>query len=456
MGSFCQSNKLSIATVAALALGIGGGVVMRSWSWSEDTLGLIALPGDIYTRMLKMLVLPLIFPKLILAVTALDGKLSGKLGALLIVSYFLQNVVNAFLSIMAAFVIQPGVGYSHLNDIATNLSYSPSTMANDTSFPVSLIIIDLFKNMFPENIVKTMIFQTKSVIAESDTQDKEIQETNVDATNNLGMVIVSITLGFALRGTPKTSTGVISFFEGLASAFTKIIEWVVNFGPIGILSLVWYQTLKIEDISLTLSQMGLYILTILIVLLIHAWVFMPLVFLLITRHNPYRYMYNIMEVLPTVITTSSSLAALPITSRCLEEKNKINPKVVSFALPIGTTINMLPIAMVSILFLMQLEGITPSTSNLFVMCLTLTFVAVGAAGIPQDNLILVFMAVSILGFSTKNIVKVISIEWFIDRFSCVSKIMVDGLIVGIVHHFTEEDPEAVEEPVKHVETDPFI
>ena len=87
-------------------------------------------------------------------------------------------------------------------------------------------------------------------------------------------------------------------------------------------------------------------------------------------------MYNVMDVLPTVITTSSSLAALPITSKCLEEKNKISPEVVRFSLPIGTTVNMLPITMVSIIFLMQLEGVTPSPSNLIVMCITLTCVAV--------------------------------------------------------------------------------
>ena len=72
-----HSNKLSIATVLALVIGIGGGVTMRNWSWSEETLGLIALPGELYTRMLKMVVLPLVFPKLILAVATLDGKLSG-------------------------------------------------------------------------------------------------------------------------------------------------------------------------------------------------------------------------------------------------------------------------------------------------------------------------------------------------------------------------------------------
>jgi len=49
------------------------------------------------------------------------------------------------------------------------------------------------------------------------------------------------------------------------------------------------------------------------------------------------------------------------------------------------------------------------------------------------------MAVSILGFTTQNIVMVISIEWFLDRFGCISKIMVDSLIVGILDHLLVED-----------------
>ena len=84
MNSFWQANKLSMATLVALVLGIGVGMLMRVFgNCSQVCLQLIALPGDLYTRMLKMVVLPLIFPKLILAVTSLEGKLSGKLGALL-------------------------------------------------------------------------------------------------------------------------------------------------------------------------------------------------------------------------------------------------------------------------------------------------------------------------------------------------------------------------------------
>ena len=233
MNSFWEANKLSMATLVALVLGIGVGMLMRVFgNCSQVCLQLIALPGDLYTRMLKMVVLPLIFPKLILAVTSLEGKLSGKLGALLMGIYILQNVVNQIFSVIAVFVIQPGVG--SVNHIASNLSLVPQNVTTESSVTVGLVIIDLFKNMFPDNIVKSMIFQTKSVIVES-----EIEETEVGATNNLGMVVVSVTLGFALKATSETSSGIIGFLDGLATAFTKVIEWIVNFGPIGIWSLVF-------------------------------------------------------------------------------------------------------------------------------------------------------------------------------------------------------------------------
>ena len=65
MKAFLQANKLAISTGVALVVGIGCGVLLRIFggTWSKEFLGLLALPGDIYTRMLKMVVLPLIFPK---------------------------------------------------------------------------------------------------------------------------------------------------------------------------------------------------------------------------------------------------------------------------------------------------------------------------------------------------------------------------------------------------------
>merc|ERR1719481_1095099 len=72
-------------------------------------------------------------------------------------------------------------------------------------------------------------------------------------------------------------------------------------------------------------------------------------------------------------------------------------------------------------------------TNTIVVVIILCFISVGCSGFPQDNLIVIFMAASIMGLKGEaNIVKVISIEWFIDRFATPTKIMVDSMMVGIV------------------------
>ena len=74
MYTICKNNALTIATILALAVGVGLGFGTKHLQWKSATLGLVALPGELYMRMLKMVVLPLIFPKLILAVSSLESR----------------------------------------------------------------------------------------------------------------------------------------------------------------------------------------------------------------------------------------------------------------------------------------------------------------------------------------------------------------------------------------------
>jgi len=446
MYTICKNNALTIATILALAVGVGLGFGTKHLQWKSATLGLVALPGELYMRMLKMVVLPLIFPKLILAVSALEKtKSSRKLGFLLISIYFVNNLVNECFSLFFCFTIRPGRSESSRHGKNTTTIEKSQNFPDQPENSIALIIIDLLKNMAPSNVVKAMIFQTKSV-DENQTKTEPLTEHNVDATNTLGLVVFSIAFGLALRAGRHQNDTLKKFFEELSGAMTQILRWVIWFGPFGIVSMVWYQMLVMEDFYSTLSQLGLYVLTILLVLITHQGLVVPLVMYLVTGKNPYLFMYNMFEVIPTVIATASSLACFPITMRCLEEKNFTDPKITRFVLPIGVTIKMLPVTFVSILFLTQLEGELEDWGSILVMAFTLTLLAVGAAGIPQDNLILIFVAMSILEGSTENIVKVISIEWIMDRFGCFTKVMNDAMIVGMIDHLMKkEETEKTEE-----------
>ena len=275
-----------------------------------------------------MVVIPLIFPKLILAASIIDQTSGGKMALWAIILYFGQNIVNEFLSVGFCFLLQPGVNRGAGEEQQQHLE----TDSEAVSAP--LVVVDLFKNAFPSNIIKAMIFQAKTIKQNTSSGGELFQETYIDSTNNLGLVIFSIAFGFALKLTPSTSKPLVIFFEGLSEAMMKLISWIILFGPVGVFSLVWYQTLQVDAFSSTLSEMGLFVATILIVLFIHCWVLMPILFLVVTRRNPYRWMYNMREIVPIVIATSSSLACLPITTRCLEQKNCASSNVVRSALTI--------------------------------------------------------------------------------------------------------------------------
>merc|ERR1712126_124351 len=257
-----------------------------------------------------------------------------------------------------------------------------------------------------------------------------LDETDVDATNNLGLVVFSIVFGFALKSIGEDAEIVVGFLNGLANGVTKTTSWIIWFGPLGIISMVCYQILIIQDFTETLRQLGLYVISCLLVSSIHGLMVMPALFTMITRRNPFPYLYNMTETFPVALATSSGIICYPISAKCLEEKNGIPENVVRFTLSILVTTNWLVVSPVSIMFLQQLEGSSFSISKTIILCIILCFLAVGSAGFPQDNLIVIFVAASILNMPIGyNIVKIISIEWLVDRYSTMMKMVVDAMIV---------------------------
>lgn len=95
-----------------------------------------------------------------------------------------------------------------------------------------------------------------------------------------------------------------------------------------------------EDPLVLFERIGFYMLTVLVGLIIHGFLVLPLIYLLVTRKNIFVYAKNMMEAFAVAIATSSSNATLPITFKCIEEKNHVPKAVSRFVLPVGATINM--------------------------------------------------------------------------------------------------------------------
>lgn len=110
--------------------------------------------------------------------------------------------------------------------------------------------------------------------------------------------------------------------------------------PLGVLFLVASKIVEMKSLDVVVSQLGMYFLTVELGLCIHGFIFLPAVFFLITRKNPYVYLSNLAQAMATAFGTSSSSATLPVVIGCLEDRNGIDSRVTRFVMPIGATINM--------------------------------------------------------------------------------------------------------------------
>jgi Na+/H+-dicarboxylate symporter len=175
----------------------------------------------------------------------------------------------------------------------------------------------------------------------------------------------------------------------------------------------------------------MYSLTVILGLLFHALVTLPLILRFVANKQPLPFSVNMGRALATAFTTASSSATLPVTIECLEKENKIDPRAVSFVVPLGATINMDGTALyeaVAALFIAQIYGIDLSLGQQVIVFLTATLASIGAAGIPHAGTVTMVFVLSAVGLPLEGIGLIWAVDWFLDR--CRTTVNVWGDAVG--------------------------
>lgn len=157
------SNQfLTIATLASVVLGVIVGLILRysSDKWTERDIMYLNYIGELFLRMLKGLILPLVISSLIDAIGSLDLRSSGKIGARAISYYMITTVMAVILGIILVVTIRPGVDRNAnvtLQSSQLNSSKLRSTTTTDT-------MLDLIRNMLPPNIIQACLEQYQTVL----------------------------------------------------------------------------------------------------------------------------------------------------------------------------------------------------------------------------------------------------------------------------------------------------
>ncbi|XP_048239373.1 excitatory amino acid transporter-like [Haliotis rufescens] len=196
--------------------------------------------------------------------------------------------------------------------------------------------------------------------------------------------------------------------------------------------------LAVEDLLTTGRQLGMYMVTNLVGYAIHSAVVLPLIYLALTRRNPYRITRGILQALVTAVGTNSSAATLPVTVRCCEDNLKIDRTICRFVLPIGVTINMDGTAIfqvVTVVFIAQLNAIPLNVIDIFIICLCTTLTSVGSAGIPGGGFVTLFVIMSAVGLPPDDVYFVLPVVWLLGRVITMVNISGDCVAAALLAHY---------------------
>nr|XP_057928099.1 solute carrier family 1 member 3a isoform X2 [Doryrhamphus excisus] len=470
---FFIRNAFVILTVAAVIIGIILGFVLRPYKMSYRDIKFFSFPGELLMRMLQMLVLPLLVSSLITGMAALDSRASGKMGMRAVIYYTTTTVIAVFIGIVMVLIIHPGKGSK---EEFTNQQQIEKVSPADA-------FLDLIRNMFPPNLVEacTKQFKTqyaKRVVHVKLTVNDSLFALNgsqlisreemipvpgaVNGVNALGLVVFSMCFGLIIGSMREQGQPLRDFFDCLNEAIMRLVAIIMWYAPIGILFLIAGKIVEMDDITSMGGQLGMYTVTVICGLLIHAIFVLPTLYFIVTRKNPFIFIAGLLQALITALGTSSSSATLPITFKCLEENNKVDKRVTRFVLPVGATINMDGTALyeaLAAIFIAQVNNYDLNFGQILTISITATAASIGAAGIPQAGLVTMVIVLTSVGLPTDDITLIIAVDWFLDRLRTTTNVLGDSIGAGIVEHLSRHeltrDPETCNSVVEEAEKKPY-
>ncbi|KAF7492623.1 Excitatory amino acid transporter [Sarcoptes scabiei] len=382
-------NLLLVLTILSVICGLVIGCFMRYATYDDDFVMLVGFPGELLMRMLKMLIIPLITSSMISGLAQLDAKSSGRMGSRAIAYYFGTTLLAAILGIVLVLLIHP----------------EAMKAVKDTDTKVSTLdaMLDLVRNMFPENLLQAAFANVKT-----------------DFCTAFGIICGQL-------GTEAET--MIRFFVILNEIVMRLVVICMWYSPIGIASLIIAKILAIQDMYTMAQQLGLYMLTVITGLVIHAIITLPGIYFIVTRKNPFTFFKGMLQAWVTALGTASSAATLPITFRCLEENNHIDKRVTRFVLPVGATVNMDGTALyeaVAAIFIAQMNAVEFNIGQIIIVSLTSTAASIGAASVPSAGLVTMLLVLTALGLPTKDISMIIAVDWFLDRIRTSINVLGDA------------------------------
>ena len=339
-------------------------------------LSVIAPFGDLFIRLLKMIIVPIIVASLIMGTSSIEPSKLGRVGGKAVFFYFATTLFAIVIGLACAFVFRPGSGLD-----LSDASVAVSKTANAPS------INEIFLSIVPTNPISSM--------------------ANTDV---LAIICFCIFFGVGLafckesndERIKNSANTVFNFFDGVSEIMFKMVRWIMEYAPIGVFALMFAVFNKSGAgafSSLANVTIALYVGLALQVILVYCGI------CLIMKLNPVDFIKKVKDPMLTAFVTRSSNATLPISMDTAEHKMGVPKGVYSFVLPVGATVNMNGTTVylgICSLFIANACGIDLTMGHYITIVITSILAAIGTAGIPGAGAIMLLLILESIGLKVEG------------------------------------------------------
>jgi DAACS family dicarboxylate/amino acid:cation (Na+ or H+) symporter len=375
--------------------------------------------GQVFLRLLFMLVVPLLFSALALGVAGVGNvRALGRIGLRTLLYTVGVSVIAVLLGITLVNLLEPGRGLDpELR--ARLLAESADRVSAITAAKPAATGVNLFVQIIPDNPLKAAA-----------------------SGDMLGWMFFSLMIGVGLCITRTAmSEKLQEVIEGLYDVCMRLIGIVIRFSPIGVAALLFTLTSQLG--YQILGQLARYVLVVVIGLALHQFVVYSILLATLGRMSPLRFFRGVQEAIVTAFSTASSNATLPTSLKVAEENLRLPRHVSRFVLTIGSTANQNGTALfegVTVLFLAQFYDIPLTLAQQAMVVSICILGGIGTAGVPAGSIPVVAMILGIVGVPVEGLGLVLGVDRFLDM--CRTTLNVTGDLVAAVVVARGEAPES--------------
>ena len=383
------TTKIFIALLAGAILGIVLCYLVPDSSFKKDVIveGILYVIGQGFIRLMKMLVVPLVFCSLVCGSMAIgDTKKLGTVGVRTLAFYLATTALAVCVALGVGNLINPGVGLdmSAIQSSAASVETMEATSLTDTIL-----------NIIPDNPINSLA-----------------------SGSMLQVIVFALIVGVILAKMGERAETVANFFSQFNDIMMEMTMMIMSLAPIGVFCLI----------SRTFANIGFsafiplakYMIGVLLALAIQCFGVYQILLKIFTGLNPIRFIKKFFPVMAFAFSTATSNATIPMSLDTLSKKVGVSKKISSFTIPLGATINMDGTSImqgVAVVFAAQAFGIHLTPMDYVTVIGTATLASVGTAGVPSVGLVTLTMVFNSVGLPVEAIGLIMGIDRILDMTS---------------------------------------